>query len=401
MQRHADSRAKWRWFRRTAYSVTTGVLAVALSATVGVGVAAAGTHHHAHHGHHHGHHKKDVVKATMKYEIAHAGQLKTKAFCGHKKITLGILDGFGVNAWSQASMAAVRSEAAKCKNVKQVVQIAEGTLDKAISQIESMTAQGVNAMVVIPDFGKSELPAIRDATRAGVKVVPWGADPGGKNGKTYVSYVDWVPAFSGKLFAKWMVKDLHGHGNVVELGGPAGNPVSAGILHAVVKVFSKHPGMKLLTGTTKWPATTWTSAKAQQVGSSLLNEFPKINGLISTYGTDALSVLHAFQAAGRPFPAVAAATANGLGCLWKSTHSKQSNFQLSTVSTRNWLGRVAARKAIAAAEGVKDHEPSLYHLTFYENTLTGKTPHCTAKQPPDRYLSDDLSPHVISKFGKT
>jgi len=376
------------------YAFSAGVLGVTMSIAIGGGVAGASNNHKL------SKKKTTVVSATMKYEITHAGQLKTTAFCGQKKITLGILDGFGVNAWSQASMAAVRSEAAKCKNVKQVVDIAEGTLDKAISQIDSMTAQGVNALTVIPDFGQSELPAIKAATRAGVKVVPWAADPGGRDGKTYVSYVDWVPAYSGTLFAEWMVKALHGNGNVVELGGPAGNPVSASILAAVVKVFSKHPGMHLLTGNTKWPATTWTPAKAQQVGASLVSEFPTINGVISTYGTDALSVMHAFQAAGRSLPAVAAATANGLGCLWKSTHAKQPNFQLATVSTRNWLGRVAARKAIAAAEGIKDTEPSLYDLTFYENTLTGLTPHCTAHQPSDRYLSDELSPKVIAKYGK-
>ena len=393
MQQRAGS-SRMSQVRRALFGFSAGVLGITMSVTVGAGVAGAD-------GSHATSKKKDaVVSATMKYEIAHAGQLRTTAFCGHKKITLGILDGFGVNAWSQASMAAVRSEAAKCKNVKQVVDIAEGTLDKAISQIDSMTAQGVNALTVIPDFGKSELPAIKSATRAGVKVVPWGADPGGKDGKTYVSYVDWVPAYSGKLFAEWMVKALHGHGNVVELGGPAGNPVSAGILAAVVKVFSKHPGIHLLTGTTKWPATTWTPAKAQQVGASLLSEFPTINGVISTYGTDALSVMHAFQAAGRPLPAVAAATANGLGCLWVATHAKQPHFQLATVSTRNWLGRVAARKAIAAAEGIKDTEPSLYDLTFYENTLTGLKPHCTSHQPADRYLSDELSPKVIATYGK-
>ncbi|MGH8988973.1 MAG: substrate-binding domain-containing protein [Acidimicrobiales bacterium] len=390
-----DQVARRLRLRRTVRVLGAGALGVAMSAVIGSGVTGASN------GHARTHKKSEtVVSASMKYEIAHAGQLNTAAFCGHTQIKLGILDGFGVNAWSQASMAAVRSEAAKCKNVKQVVQIAEGTLDRAISQIESMTAQGVNALVVIPDFGQSELPAIRAATRAGVKVVPWGANPGGKSGKTFVSYVDWVPGYSGTLFANWLVQVLHGHGDIVELGGPAGNPVSEGILDAVDKVFAKHPGMKLLTGTSKWPATTWTPAKAQQIGSSLLSEFPTINGIISTYGTDALSVLHAFQAAGRSIPAVAAATANGLGCLWKSTHAKDPHFQLSTVSTRNWLGRVAARKAIAAAEGIKDTEPSLYNLTFYENTLSGP-PHCTSHQPTDRYLSDDLSPAVLAKYGKT
>jgi len=341
-----------------------------------------------------------TVGASAAYEIAHAGQLSTHAFCGKKKITLGIQDGLGTNAWSQASMAAVRSEAAKCSNVTQDVQIGEGSLQTSISQINSMVSKGDQAIVVIPDFGSAELPAITAATKAGAKVVPWAANPGGKDGVNYVSYVDYLPKSAGALSAKWLVQVLHGKGNIIELGGPAGNPVSAGTLAGVVSVFKSHPGMKLLTGTSAWAVTNWDPATAQQVTASLLAKYPKIDGIIADYGTDELSALQAFKAAGRSFPAVVGADANGLGCIWVQQHAKQPKFKLATVSTRNWMGRIAARKAIAAAEGIKDTEPSLYSLTFYENTVAGKMPHCDPKQPTDRYLSDDLTPATIAKFGK-
>lgn len=341
-----------------------------------------------------------VVSASMAYEIAHAGQLDTNAFCGTKPITLGILDGLGVNAWSQYSMAAVRSEASKCKNVKQVVQIADGNLQTAISQINSMVSQGVNAITVIPDFGSAELPAIQAATRAGVKVVPWAANPGGKAGTDYVSYVDWVPYFSGQQLANWMVKVLHGKGNLIQLGGPAGNPVSAELLAGVVSVLKSHPAIKLLTGTKTWAVTNWDPATAQQVTASLLAKYPTINGIIADYGTDELSALHAFQAANRKFPAVAGADANGLGCLWQQSRKTKNAFPLATVSTRNWLGRVAARKAIAAAEGIKDTEPSLYDLTLYENSMGGAMPHCVPGRPAASYLSDLITPAQLAKWGK-
>ncbi|MDA8296912.1 MAG: substrate-binding domain-containing protein [Actinomycetota bacterium] len=378
--------------RRRLTSRLVLALAIATGATAAVGAGASASHRP--------HASTKVVTATMAYEIAHAGQLKTNAFCGTKPITLGILDGLGVNAWSQYSMAAVRSEAAKCKNVKQVVEIADGNLQTAISQINSMVSQGVNAMTVIPDFGAAELPAIEAATRAGVKVVPWAANPGGKPGVDYVSYVDWVPAYSGRLFAHWMVNALHGKGNVIVLGGPAGNPVSASMLAGVVDVLKSHPGIRILTGTKNWAVTNWDPATAQQVTASLLAKYPTINGIFSDYGTDGLSALHAFQAANRKLPDLAVADANGLGCLWKQNKNTKNAFALATVSTRNWLGRVAARKAIAAAEGIKDTEPSLYDLTFYENSLAGMTPHCAPKQPAAAYLSDSIAPSVLAKWGK-
>ncbi len=338
---------------------------------------------------------------TADQEIASAGKTSSNAFCGTKQITLGIQDGYGVNAWSQEGLAAVRSEAAKCPNVKTVVQIGEGDLQKSISQLSSMVAQGVNAITVIPDFGQAELPAIQAATAAGVKVVPWGADPGGKPGTDYVTYVDWSSPAAGTLWANWMVKTLNGKGNVVMLGGPAGNPVTTGQLKSIVAVFAQNPGMHLLTGNTSWAVTNWDPATAQKIAASLLAKYPQIDGIISDYGTDALAATRAFQAAGRPLVPVATLDTNGLGCLYqKQSAAGDSKFQLATISSRLWLGRIAARKAIAAAEGVPNDEPSTFDLPLSENSLGSPAPVCKPSQPDDFYNTTQLDPADLAKYGK-
>jgi ribose transport system substrate-binding protein len=340
------------------------------------------------------------VTMSMAEELQNVGVIDSTAFCGTKKITLGIQDGFGINAWSQASMAAVRSEAAKCPNVKTIVQIGEGDLQKSISQINSMVAQGANALVVIPDFGKSELPVLRAATQAGVSVVPWGADPGGTDGTDYVSYVDWSSPSAGTLWANWMVKALKGKGKIAFIGGPAGNPVTSGQLKSVVQVVKANPGIELLTGDNDWPVTNWDPATAQKVMSALLAKYPQIDGVISDYGTDALAATRSFEAAGRKLVPIATLDANGLGCLYQKDKSSQPGFQLATISSRNWLGRVAARKAIAAAAGVQDNEPSKYELPIIEDTLGSPAPTCQSGQPDDFYNSNNISPADIAKFGK-
>jgi ribose transport system substrate-binding protein len=337
---------------------------------------------------------------TADQEVANAGKTDDKSFCGTKQITLGIHDGFGINAWSQESLAAVRSEAAKCPNVKTVVAIGEGDLQKSISQVNSMVAQGVNALVLIPDFGQAQLASIRAATQAGVKVVPWAADPSGTPGTDYVSYVDWQSSDAGTRWAQWMVKTLNGKGNVAFIGGPAGNPVTAGQLKSVVSVIQANPGMKLLTGDKDWPVTNWDPATAQKVMSSLLAKYPKIDGIISDYGTDALAATRALQAANRPLVPLATLDANGLGCLYGKEKASSPNFQLATISSRNWLGRIAARKAIAAAEGIANNEPSQFQLPIIEDSTGSDKPVCQSGQPDDFYNSNKLDPAEIAQYGK-
>jgi ribose transport system substrate-binding protein len=269
-----------------------------------------------------------------------------------------------------------------------------GVLSTAISDITSAVSQGANAITVIPDFGQAELPALQNATKAGVKVVPWGANPGGNNGSDYVGYVDWNDGYAGTVWANWMVQALHGHGNVIYTGGPAGNPVGADQLAAIVRVFANHPGMKLLTGDQTWPVTNWDPATAQTVTASLLSQYPKVDGIISNYGTDALASARAFQAAGRKLVPIATLDANGLSCLYKSKH-----VALQTISSRNWLGRIAARKAIAAAEGITNSEPFIYNLPSFEDTLHGKPYQCNPKASQDFYPSNKLTVAQIKQFG--
>jgi ribose transport system substrate-binding protein len=334
--------------------------------------------------------------------IAAAGKTSDTSFCGMKPITLGIDDGVGTNGWSHSSMAAVRSEAAKCSNVKQVVQIGEGDLQKTISDVNGMVAQGIDALVLIPDFGKAELPAIRSATRAGVKVVPWGADPGGKAGRDYVAYVDWNVRATGVVLAQWMVKALHGEGNVVFLGGPAGNPVSAATLAGVQDVLSGQPKMHLLTGDKNWAVTDWDSAVTQKTMTALLSKYPSINGIIDdSGGFDALGVLRAYQSADRPLVPLAVLANNQLACDYISLKPKNPGFELGTISARNWVGRIAVRKAIAAAEGSTDNEPDFYRVPLFEDTLGGTAPHCDPAQQPDVDLSVQLTPQELATYGKT
>jgi ribose transport system substrate-binding protein len=343
-----------------------------------------------------------AAEQTVEQIIASSGKIDGNAFCGTKAMTLGVHDGFGANGWSKSSMASVRSEAAKCANVKQVVRIGQGDLQKSITDINGLTSEGVDALVVIPDFGKSELPALRAATQAGVKVVPWAADPGGVDGKDYVEYLDWDEHFAGAAWAEWVAKALKGEGNVVFLGGPAGNPVSAKELKGIEDTFKKYPKITLLTGYADWPVTNWDAAQIQKTLTALLAKYPKIDAVINdSGGFESLGVFRAYAAANKPLVPLASLEGNELSCEYAKLKPTNPGLQLGTISGRNWIGRIAARKAIAAVEGIPDTEPAKYPLGIYEDTLGGKAPECDKALPPDALDSARLTPKELETYGKT
>ena len=113
------------------------------------------------------------------------------SWCGAKKISLALADGFGGNAWRQVTRAEAKDEASKCPNVTQYLYSdGQGNTQKAIADIQGMVAKGVNALVVFPDAGKAIVPALRSAYKAGVVTVPYRANPGGEAGTDYDVFVD-------------------------------------------------------------------------------------------------------------------------------------------------------------------------------------------------------------------
>src|SRR6188472_4466724 len=148
----------------------------------------------------------------------------TPSWCGPKKITLGLTDGFGGNSWRLVTTASARNEAAKCPSVKSLTYAdGQGNTQKAISDIQGMVAKGVNALVVFPDAGKAILPALTSSYKAGVITVPYRVTPGGKAGVNYNVFIDTPFVNAGKDWGNWIKQVLPNGGNVLMLSGPQGN----------------------------------------------------------------------------------------------------------------------------------------------------------------------------------
>jgi len=313
-----------------------------------------------------------------------------KKYCGTKKLKVAYSDGWGGNYWRKIARAEFEEEAAKCPNITEVRYTdGEFKAEKQIADIRGLIAQKFDVIVVFADTGVAQLKVMRQATRAGIAVVPYstGDAPFGKIGRDYLVRVTETQIGVGRMSAEWLVKTLGGKGNVIVHGGTAGNPMSIAQAVGWRAVFAKHPGIKVLEGPV---ATNWDPALAQKVTAAAIAKYPKIDGIIA----ETTGPIRAFVAAGRPIPAWAGQDLNELSCLWQDLHAKNPTFKLATVSAHTWLVRLALRKGVAAANGMNNLEPSLIDLPFSEDS-TSKDPKlkvkCDKNLPPTAIPSSMLS----------
>lgn len=325
---------------------------------------------------------------------SNASASNAPSYCGSKKITVSLSDGNGADTWRRITKKIAEIEAAKCPNVTKFVYTdGQGNTQKAISDIQGLVAQGVNAMVIFPDAGKALLPAMRSAVKAGATVVPYRSPPGGKAGVDYTDYVATDSDQYGILWGNWLTKLLPNGGNVLYLGGPAGVQQSLDRLGGLKSVLDKHPNIKLI-GQQPFNVTNWDPAKTQQVVTAALAKFPKIDAIAADYGAAMDSALPVFKQAGRKIPPIATEDSNQLACDWKKLSKTNPDFQLYTNSSQNWMVRTAIQDAIAkAAGGTPPKSLSVKNATA-EDSISGqpKKPECDPSLPGDAILSSGLDP---------
>ena len=320
------------------------------------------------------------------------------AWCGSKKITFALADGFGDNNWRKVTTGEARNEAAQCPSVTKFIYTdGQGNTQKAISDIHGLVAQGVNAMVVFPDAGQAVLPAIQQAYKAGVVTVPYRVFPGGQAGVDYNYYISTQFQQAGQLWGQWLDKALHCQGNVINLGGPPANSQSLAEYQGLKAALASCPNIHII-GQTPYFVTNWDPAQTQKVITAVLAKYPKIDAITTDFGAALASAFPAFAQAGRKIPAVATEDSNLLSCDRQKLVKTDPQFQLFTVDSQNWMVRTAVDFAVAKASGGQVPSSTVVPQKAFEDSLTGK-PHpvqCDPSMPPDAFLSSHLT-HAAQK----
>ncbi|WP_321946170.1 substrate-binding domain-containing protein [Paraburkholderia sp. J10-1] len=309
--------------------------------------------------------------------------------CGTKPMIVGVSDGYGGNTWRKTGLAEVKDELSRCKNVKRIIYSnANGDPQKANSDINSMVAQGINVLILLPDFGAVQLPAMRAAMKAGVAVVPYSAQIAGVPGRDYVVNVVGDTKQIGVLWADWLGANVK-KGNVVFLGGSPGAAPSQNFLDGLKAGLKPYPNLKLLNE--QFVVTNWNPVDAQKATAGLIAQYPKIDAIVTDFGVTALAAAKAFEQAHLPVPAIATiASDNELNCHYMAAKKAGTHFPYYTVDGTTSYVRFAVRQGVAAYQGTQDKEsPSILPFT-YADSAKGVDPKCDPSAPPDADLSSAL-----------
>jgi ribose transport system substrate-binding protein len=241
------------------------------------------------------------------------------------KLTVGLADGFGGNVARQMFKMEFIMQALTYKDVGKIVYT-DANLDaqKAISDMRSMVAQGVDVVVSYPDSGDALLPVYRQATKRGTPVSLWAGANLGKPGTDYMTYTGRDYCAVGKANAKILNENLPGGGEIAFMGGTPGNKTSP--QWQKCEKAALNPNIKVVATAD----TNWTRQGALQAMSGILAKYPDLKGVSYDYGDAFVGAMRAFEATGKKLDIVATVETdeNSLFCAWKKADNP--NFKLWT-----------------------------------------------------------------------
>jgi ribose transport system substrate-binding protein len=209
------------------------------------------------------------------------------------KVTVGFSNAGGVgNGWREAMLCSAKAQAVKAGNVSKVTIIHRDTdAPGQLSDIRTLIAQGVNAIIINPAGPDALNPAIAEAIAAGITVIAVDASvtaPGAYN----LSNDQEQYAYLG---ATWLFKAMGDKGAVVYMRGIAGHPADTDRDTGFQKALKEHPGITIAATT----VTKWDPATATQQINDVMSAGTKFDG-IWTSGVDS-NIVDALKAANHPY----------------------------------------------------------------------------------------------------
>lgn len=331
-----------------------------------------------------------AATAVLSLGGANLAKAEVPSWCGPKKATLALLDGYGGNSWRQVTTASGKQTAELCPSITRYEYAdGQGDTQKSISDIKSIAAKGIDALVVFGDAGPAVLPAITQVYKSGKVIVPYRVEVGGKEGENYSKFIGASFVNDGENWGKWIKSVLPKGGNVLFLSGPAGNSQGLDELKGLKNVLGPE---YVFVNPEPFAVTNWDPALTQKVLTAEIPKHDKIDVIVSDFGPSLVGALPLFNKQGKSIPALATSDGNSLGCFWNEMKDSNPDFKLFTVATGNDNVRLAVQWAVALATGGTPPADNVFKAPTFEDSVSGKPNpvQCRKDLPGAIYLSSEL-----------
>jgi ribose transport system substrate-binding protein len=297
-----------------------------------------------------------MIQDNTKRRITMAGSLLlgvvtavalTEPVMAKDKITIGVAMPFQGNGWQKGFLAAAQWAAgelnAKGKDVELTVVDAAGDAQTQIQQINNLTLQGVDFIILEPLSDTALNGAIDNAVNAGIPVLTT-ALGSVTNPKAIDLQFDYEEL--GEKYVSYIAGRTGGKGNAINIRGLAGNAAEQAIQDAYVKALAKYPDIKIVAEV----YGDWNQSVAQQRVSAILPTLPDVN-VIFSQGVAAFGAAQAFLSAGRDVP-LQIYGFDGVDANLLLELNAKSGYQSVAINTDPGIGSVAVNVAVAKLSGV-------------------------------------------------
>ncbi len=187
-------------------------------------------------------------------------------------------------------------DAAKKAGVKRLLYTnANDNQAKQVADIESMIAQGAQAIIVAPINATGLQPALAQAAAKHIPVVTVDRATAGTPCQDFITFMGSDFQTQGERAATALAAATNGQAEIAEIQGAYGNSVETQRTDGFASILKQHPGMHLVAA----QSGNWSATDAQRVMEQLLLAHPNINAVYAQADVMAQGAIQALKQAGK------------------------------------------------------------------------------------------------------
>jgi len=261
-----------------------------------------------------------------------------------KGFTIAYISQGTSNSWAAQIDAVVNATAQKSGVVKKLVYFnGEGSATTQLPLISTAVAEHPDAIVLIPLGSSADVGPVERAMAEKIPVVLCASTIASNN---YTSIVNVNYAKAALPLANWLMDEMHHKGNLLDIGGLAGNATTLDYDNALNTALKKNPNVHVVYKAD----ASYSISTAKQLASTAIASGKQINGAWGDGGEAVTGIEQAYiDSKVRPIPPIAGGAAtNGIIRL-----AVQNNIPSAMLQFPAAMGKLCLTDAINVLQGKK------------------------------------------------